>query len=212
MSWAIIALLLAVVAVGLILPGRLPRGLWELAGAALLFGVAGYAWQGRPGLPGAPRAAVESAPRFDEDMAKLRNSFGGQYGQTGQWLTLSDGLARQGRTREAANVIASGLRAQPDDAALWVGMGNALVLHGGGFLSPSAEYSYQRAVQLAPQSSAAPYFYGLALAQSGQYGPARRIWSDLRDRVPEKSPLHAELEGYLVRLDRILAGQDGAGR
>jgi len=212
MIWAMVMLLLAAVAAGLVLIGRLPRGLWELAGAALLFGIAGYAWQGSPGLPGASRAAAETAPRFDEDLAKLRNSFGGQYGQTGQWLTLSDGLARRGKTKEAANVIASGLRAQPDDAALWVGMGNALVLHGGGLISPSAEYSYQRAMQIAPQTSAAPFFYGLALAQSGQYAPARRIWSDLRSKVPEKSPLRAELDADLARLDRILAGQPGMAR
>lgn len=212
MSWAVIALLLAAVAAGLILPGRLPRSLWELAGAALLFGLAGYAWQGSPGLAGAPRAAVETAPRFDEELAKLRDSFGGQYGQTGQWLILSDGLARRGKTQEAANVIAAGLRARPDDAALWVGMGNALVLHGGGFISPSAEYSYNQAMRLAPQSAAAPFFYGLALADSGQYAPARKIWSDLRDKVPAESPLHAELTSYLARLDRILAGQAEAGR
>lgn len=212
MSWAMIALLLAAVAAGLILLGRLSRGLWELVGAALLIGIADYAWQGSPGLPGAPRAAADTAPRFDEDLAKLRNSFGGQYGKTGQWLTLSDGLARHGKTQEAANVIVSGLRAQPDDAALWVGLGNALVLHGDGFISPSAEYSYQRAMQLAPKASAAPFFYGLALAQSGQYGPARRIWGDLKERVPGESPLHAELEADLARLDRILAGQAGSGR
>ncbi|TNE42165.1 MAG: cytochrome C biosynthesis protein [Sphingomonadales bacterium] len=212
MSWVIVALLLACIVAGLTLLGRLPRSLWELTGAALLLGIAGYAWQGSPGLAGAPRAAADTAPRFDEDLAKLRNSFGGQYGQTAQWLTLSDGLARQGKTREAVNVIASGLRAQPDDVALWVAMGNALVLHGDGFISPSAEYSYNQAMHLAPQSSAAPFFYGLALAQSGQYGPARKIWGALKDRVPEQSPLHAELEAYLARLDRILAGQQGMGQ
>ncbi len=209
MNWAIIALLLVVVAAGLVLLGRLPRGLWELVGAALLIGVAGYAWQGSPGLAGAPREAADTAPRFDEDLAKLRNSFGGQYGQTGQWLTLSDGFARRGKTKEAVNVIVAGLRTQPDDPALWVGLGNALVLHGDGFISPSAEYSYQRAMQLAPQGSAAPFFYGLALAQSGQYAPARKVWAALKDRVPPESPLHAELEADLARLDRILSGQEG---
>ncbi len=212
MIWAMVVLLLAAVAAGLILIGRLSRGLWELAAAALLFGIAGYAWQGSPHVPGSPRDPVETAPRFDEDLAKLRNSFGGQYGQTGQWLTLSDGLARQGKTKEAANVIASGLKAQPDDPALWVGMGNALVFHGGGILSPSAEYSYQRAMQIAPQSSAAPFFYGLALAQSGQYAPARKIWTELRGRIPEESPLHAELGSYLARLDRLLGGQPSMGQ
>ena len=69
MNWTVIAVLPILAAAGLILLGRLPRSLWELAGAALLLGVAGYAWQGRPGLTGAPREAAETAPRFDEDLA-----------------------------------------------------------------------------------------------------------------------------------------------
>lgn len=206
MGWAIILLLAALSAVGLIALGRLPRTLWELTGAALLFGVAGYAWQGQPGLAGDPRDARQTAPRFDEDLAKLRRSFG-EYGEAGQWLTLSDGRARQGQTKEAANVLMSGLRANPENPALWVGMGNALVAHAQGILSPAAEYSYQQAMRLSPEGTAAPYFYGLALAQSGQYAPAAKIWQALSDRLPDEVPLQAQLKSNLAQIDRILAGQ-----
>jgi cytochrome c-type biogenesis protein CcmH/NrfG len=74
-------------------------------------------------------------------------------------------------------------------------------------VSPAASYSYEQAMRLAPANYAAPYFYGLALAQSGQYDAARKLWAALYARVPKDSPLHAELEADLARLDRILAGQ-----
>ena len=34
--------------------GRCPRVALELAGAALLLAIAGYGWQGSPGMPGKP--------------------------------------------------------------------------------------------------------------------------------------------------------------
>lgn len=207
MGWVITILLAVLIMAGLVLFGRLPRMLIELTGAALLLGIAGYAWQGRPSLPGSARDAAQTAPRFDEDLAKLRDAFGGRYGKAAPWITMSDGFARQGRTGDAANVLASGLRAEPRNADLWVAMGNALIAHSGGVVSPAAQYSFAQATTLAPRSSAAPYFYGLALAQSGQYAEARKVWGDLAARVTGGTPLHQMLQADLAQLDRILSGQ-----
>ena len=57
--------------------------------------------------------------------------------------------------------------------ALWVGLGNALVAHGEGLVSPAAAFAYRRAAQIAPEDPQAPYFYGLALAKSGQIARAK---------------------------------------
>jgi len=207
MGWVAALLLAALVMAALVLLGRLPRILIELAGAALLLGVAGYAWQGRPNLPGSPRDPAQTAPRFDEDLAKLRDAFGGRYGKAAPWITMSDGFARQGKTQDAANILISGLRAEPGNADLWVAMGNALIAHSGGVVSPAAQYSYRQAMSLAPQSSAAPYFYGLALAQSGQYAEARKVWGDLAAHVTAGTPLHQMLRADLAQLDVLLSGQ-----
>ncbi|HWU02932.1 MAG TPA: cytochrome C biosynthesis protein, partial [Novosphingobium sp.] len=59
MIWlAVIALAVAVFAV---LAGvlRAPRAGWEAIVAALMIGLAGYAAQGHPGVPGAPKSARE---------------------------------------------------------------------------------------------------------------------------------------------------------
>ena len=206
MGW-LIAFGLALVAAGAVIRfGRLPRATWELVAAALLIGIAGYAWQGKPGLAGAPRAAAEKAVPFDEKLAERRRALAERFGKAGQWLILSDGLGRQGKTREAANVLVSAVRSSPDDPNLWLGLGNALVAHGGGVLSPSAEFAYRKAVALDPAAPAAPYFYGLALAQSGQIGEARKLWAPLAARLPAGSGLREELEQKVALIDRMMAG------
>lgn len=60
----IIAIVLAVaVLAGLYIGGRCSRAAFELVVAALLAGVAGYAWQGHPDLPGRPLdAAANQVP------------------------------------------------------------------------------------------------------------------------------------------------------
>ncbi|CAN5353248.1 hypothetical protein BH10PSE12_BH10PSE12_19300 [soil metagenome] len=205
MGWIFAIGLAVLAAAAMVWLGRLPRTAWELLGAALLLGLAGYAWQGHPGLPGAPRNAEVMAAPFDEQMVARRLSLSPQFGKPGQWLTLSDGLGRQGKPREAANVLIAGLRDAPDDPAMWLGLGNALVAQGGDILSPSADFAYRRAMALAPQAPGAPYFYGLALARSGQLDAARGLWAPLAARLPEKSKLRAELERNVALIDGSLA-------
>ena len=208
MGWAIFALLAALTATGLIL-ARLPRKIWEMAGSVLLLGAAGYAWQGNPSLPGTVREGAQAILPFDEDMAKLRNAFAGTDNQAAPWITLSDGLARQGDYENAANALVAGVKSAPDNANLWVALGNMLITKSGGVVSPAADYSYRQAMRLAPEQSGAPYFHGLALAQSGQYDAALKIWAALYARVPPQSPLHAMLSAHLARLDSLMTQRGG---
>lgn len=202
-----IAVGLAVVAFGaLLLLGRIPRSAREISAAALLLGLAGYAWQGNPGLAGAPRVSRENAgDKFDEKLAQQRRGLAERYGPAGQWLMLSDGLGRQGKTREAANILLAGLRATPDDPNLWLGLGNALVAHADGVVSPGADFAYRRALTLDPEGPAPRYFYGLALARNGQLQAARDLWAPLAASAPAGSQVKAELDANIARIDSMLA-------
>ncbi len=207
MGWIIAAILLLLVLGALLLVGRMPRAAWEMTGAALLLGLAGYAWQGNPGMAGAPRAAAEKgAASFDEDLAKQRSGLAERYGPAAQWLMLSDGLGRRGQTKEAANVLLSGLKLTPRDANLWLGLGNALVAHGGGALSPGADFAFRQALRFAPDAPAPRYFYGLALAQAGRLRAARDQWAPLVAAAPDDSALKAQLRDNIARIDAMLAG------
>jgi cytochrome c-type biogenesis protein CcmH len=60
MGWIAIFALAALVYVALWKSGRCSRLALEISGAALLLGIAGYAWQGKPDMPGNP---VSQSPR-----------------------------------------------------------------------------------------------------------------------------------------------------
>lgn len=205
-GWLIAAAFAICLMTLLIVIGRIPRASWELTAAALLLGLAGYAWQGNPGLAGTPRNPATSASgQFDEQLAEQRRGLAERYGPAGQWLMLSDGLGRQGKTKEAANVLLAGLKQSPDDPNLWLGVGNALVAHAGGVVSPGADFAYRRAMTLDPEGPAPRYFYGLALVRAGQLQAARELWAALAASAPEGSKIKAELELNIARIDAILA-------
>ena len=205
-GWVIAAAFAICLMVLLVAVGRIPRVSWELTAAALLLGLAGYAWQGNPGLAGAPRnAAASTGKQFDEQVAEQRRGMAERYGPAGQWLMLSDGLGRQGKTKESANVLLAGIKQSPGDPNLWLGLGNALVAHAGGVVSPSADFAYRRAMSLDPQAPAPPYFYGLALVRAGQLQAARDLWAPLAARAPEGSKIKQELEFNIERIDAMLA-------
>ena len=153
----------------------------QLAAAALLVGASGYALQGRPGLAGSPRAAAAS--REVVPLTGLRAAFFGEFAQSGHWLLMSDSMARNGRTADAAGILRSAVREHPNDVALWVGLGNALVDHSG-MLTPAAQLAYRRAAELAPGHPAAPFFLGLALARSGDRDGALALWRQILAEAP----------------------------
>ena len=66
---------------------------------------------------------------------------------------------------------------------MWIGLGNALVDHAHG-LTPPAELAYRRAAELAPDSPAPPFFYGLALARSGDREAAVSLWRNVLAKAP----------------------------
>jgi cytochrome c-type biogenesis protein CcmH/NrfG len=205
MTGLIIALLIALVAgAGIMLAARVSPLRAAPVATALLLGLAGYAWQGSPGLAGKPVTAGTGAAKFDEALAAKRHEIGERISSATKWLVVSDAMARQGKTEKAANVLLSGLRENPDDPNLWVGMGNALMVHSNGTLTPAADYSFRKALALQPQGVSPNYFYGLALAESGQFEASRKVWLALAARLPEDMPLRTELIRNIALLEALI--------
>jgi cytochrome c-type biogenesis protein CcmH len=210
MTWVLILVLAAVAFGAMAFVLKLPRAGWEITGAALLFGISGYALQGHPGLPGAPRAAVEDPKVADAELIKQRAEMGDQFGKGQSWLVLSDALARQGQYRASADVLGKAVQAQPGDADLWVALGNALVGHSEGMITPAAQFAFQKAAKISPEHPGPPFFMGLALAQSGRLADARAIWAELLARSPADAPYRADLQARLARIDSMLAASGQA--
>ena len=210
MTWVLILLVALAVFVAMVWALKLPRNGWEWVGAALLLGLAGYAQQGAPGDAGAPKEPVETAKTADEALIAQRQSMGAAFGSGQSWLIVADGLARRGQYGAAAQVLRSAVRQNPRDADLWVALGNALVGHGNGFISPAAQFAFQRAATISPEHPGPPFFMGLALAQSGRLAEARTIWAELLARAPAQAGYRADLEARLARIDTMIAAQPGA--
>lgn len=204
MIWVLLILLALGVFLVLALVLKLPRAGWELAGTALLAGIAGYALQGHPGLEGAPKDAVENAKAADEAMLKARQEMGEGFGPGQSWMVLADGLSRNGQYGAAATVLGKAVKENPQDADLWLALGNALVGHSDGMITPAAQFAFQKAADISPEHPGPPFFFGLALAQSGRLAEARAIWQQLLERTPPDAPWREPLTGEIARIDAML--------
>jgi cytochrome c-type biogenesis protein CcmH len=184
---------------------RRDRGALQFTAAALLLALAGYAWQGRPGLAGAPKSAPERVQLPDSEFAKTREDMLGRFDQAAAWLNMADSFQRRGNTQMAAELLQGAVRRTPRNPDLWVGYGNALVIHGGGMMNPAAQLAFERAASLAPDHPAPRFFYGLALAQSGDYAGAERIWREIVANAPPDAEYRRIVEERLSAIEQARA-------
>ncbi|MFL6764074.1 MAG: tetratricopeptide repeat protein [Sphingomicrobium sp.] len=181
MGWLMLALLIAV-SVALLWQLHVRGGFLTAGVAALLLGASGYALQGSPGLAGAP---AKGGGRHDVfPLTEARHAFFGYFTPAESWLRISEALARDGKSEDAVGILQNAVKRYPGDPQLWIGLGNALVDHARG-LTPPAELAYRRAAELVPGHPAAPFFYGLALARSGDRQAAVAIWQRILGNAPK---------------------------
>lgn len=204
MGWVLFLVFAGATGLALWRSRKLDRNALELTGAALLLALAGYAWQGSPTVPGNPVKAVDAADT-GEVPADLRKTFASSMNAEGQWLSLADALIQAGRPRAAVSLLAEATRKAPDNPDVWVGLGNALVVQGGGQLSPAAQFAFERAATISPNHPGPPFFLGLGLAQAGKLDEAGEVWRALLARAPADAPWKADLEARLAQIDQLPA-------
>ena len=186
----------------------LPRSGYALTGVALTLGLAGYAWQGSADLPGAPTAARPAPPQDQQTIIAARRAMFGGNVPPARYVAVADGFARRGQTEDAAGFLKLAVRENPHDAEAWVALGNVLVSHAQGNLTPAAVEAYQRAERLAPGSPAPHYFAGLALLRAGRAPDTRQAWTAALERVPADAPYRPIIAGQLARLDQAIRAID----
>jgi cytochrome c-type biogenesis protein CcmH len=174
---------------------KLRGPLLTMAAAAIAFGCAGYALQGRPELDGTPRASAGRSPPMP--VAGARHALMGQFDYSDTWLNMADALASRGNTKDSVNLLRTQVTRRPNDYKLWVGLGNALFDHSR-TLSPAARYAYARAAQLAPGYPAPPFFLGLAEARSGNPAEAVRLWRGILANAPANASWRPMVEDGIL--------------
>jgi len=197
MGWALMIGIALLTGAGLFWFVRRDKGAMQFLAAALLLALAGYAWQGHPGMAGNPKAPPERQSLPDNDFQNLHPDLLGRFDNAWVWTNLADGYQRRGDTQSAAQVLENAVRRHPRDADLWVAYGYALVVHGGNLMSPAAQLAFQRAAAIAPNHPGPRFFYGLALAQGGNYDEAERVWRELLRTIPAESQFRTITEQRL---------------
>ncbi len=202
MIWVfgLIAVLLITVGVGLWRFAKMPRVALEMTGAALFLGIAGYAWQGNPMQPGNPVESAASKPPPEEISAALRKATLAKFGAEGEILAYADAYIKSGHSQAAVSAVRAGLLKSPNNPDLWVGLGNALVVHSDGQMSPAAQFAFEKAATLSPNHPGPPFFLGLGLAQAGKMDDAGQVWRGLLSRAPDGAPWKADLEARLAEI------------
>jgi cytochrome c-type biogenesis protein CcmH len=190
---------------------KAPRQGWEAIGAALLIGLAGFAFQASPAQPGAPKQAEQRADTAGQALVEARRQLASAGGAVAanRWVVIADALARNGQYADAAGVVLGAVENEPNNAEAWLALANNLTAHAEGNLTPAALYAYGRAGQANPQDPGPPFFLGLALASSGKLVEGRALWADLLERSPADVPWRGDLQARLERLDAFIAAQGG---
>ena len=182
---------------------KLPRQGWTLMGAALMFGLAGYAVQGSPSQPASPRAQVADVEQNGEFLVSLRRAFFDPETLPSRFVVTSDAFARRGQYENAARFLDNAVRADPNDAEAWVALGNALVEHAGGQLGPASLLAYQKANAADENNPAARYFTGLAWLRSDEPGRTLVLWQSVLDDAPDDAAWLPLVREQVARLEQL---------
>jgi len=203
-GWAIFAAMALLLLGVLAWPVRLARPALMLVAAALFTAAAGYAWQGSPGLPGAPSAAADQPLRPDTLFASERLRFLNHYGETGVALGTADAFHRMGEDEAAAWLMRNAIAKRPKDPDLRIGYAYALFTLAHRQMTPAVLLAFDRADGVAQADNpTSAYFRGLAYLESRDLDDASQTWRAILARLPAGSPWAKPLQERLELLDLI---------
>ncbi len=204
MIWALVIGLAVVAFAFIAFAFRLPRAAWTTAAAALALGLAGYAAQGSPELPGAPKSAAPTVPGEGANLVDMRRALYPEDQARPNALVTADGFARNDQYADAAGFLLSAVQDNPHDGEAWLALGNVLVAQAEGALTPAAQLAYRRAEAAAPDSPGVPFFIGVAELNQGRFTDTRQLWSEAAQRAPEGSDARKLIEQRIGRLDALM--------
>ena len=204
MSWLPVLLLALLTFVGAVFLLKLPRSVWALFGAALLFGLAGYAEQGVPGMPAAPGQNARENGADGDLVVEGRREFFDTDTLPSRSMITSDAFARRGDFENAVGFARAAAQENPGDIEAWTGLGNALVEHANGTLSEAAEFAYARAKATDPGNAAADYFHGIVLIRNSRFDEGRELWAAALEAAPEDARYRGDLANRLAALDAAI--------
>jgi len=203
--------LLAVLSLGALLAiGRFKGGLWQIAAAAILLGMTGYALQGRPGVPASIAKPLGGKEDVAVQLVEMRADMDQSFGGAKRWLVTADSFAKQGDYGLSASYIQAGLRQNPDDPDLWSALGLQLMLASDGQMSPPAQLAFDKARSIRPNYPAPYYFAGLSRLFDGDLNSAILLWEKALSLATPKAKWRQRLESQLQAAKTLQVQARGA--
>lgn len=193
-------------------PIRDRRVVFAAAAASALGAMAIYAVLGDPGYVDQPFAArldqwtrqaqADPASLPPEQLAKvLERRAEGRETDPRFWFLLGEVRAQAGDAIGAAQAYETALRADPNRAEAWVGLGQALVQLGEGRVEGQAVDAFRRALALDPGSTVARYFLGRGEIDAGRRAEGVALWRSLLAELPPSDTRRAALEADIARAE-----------
>lgn len=196
MGWLPVILLVVAIAAALYPFARRDKGALQFLAAAMLLALAGYSWQGRPGQAGSPKSAEAPRQVPDDDFAVLHPDLLGRFDRAFAWMQMADADRRNGNPLGSAQILESAVRANPRSYSLWIAYAYSLVAvsngpeNPSGMFGPASQLAFERAYRLAPNHPGPMFFYGLALARTGNFDAAEQVWRQQLQNLGSGYPLY----------------------
>ena len=135
--------------------------------AAVAVAAAGYLSTGHPLLADRPASPVPPDTLAVQSFADARQRWLTAAGEVGAWLTLAEALEEGGRTTDAVEALDEALKKNPNSPDLWIGLGNALVVHADGAVTHAARLAYAKGESLGARRPDLVRFRRMACARLG---------------------------------------------
>lgn len=204
-GWIALALLAAVSLAGLILLGRLQKGYWQIAAAAVLLGMTGYALQGRPAVQSAPAKSLAAKEDAAVQLVEMRADMDQSFSGAKRWLITADSFAKQGDYKLSASYIQAGLKQNPQDPDLWSALGLQLMLASNGEMSMPAQLAFDKARAIRPNYPSPYYFGGLSRLFNGDIDGAILFWEKTLSLATPNAKWKPRLESQLANAKSLQA-------
>jgi len=204
-TWIAIGVMtLLALGAGLLLAGD-ARRVWTLFASALVFALAGYAWQGSPGQPGSTRQMVVDVSPTSETLIDARRAFYNVEGiMPSRFVVTADGFSRRGQHRDAAGLLRNGVNENPQDGEAWLALALALTEQTRGQVTPAVGFAFERARATSPGNPAPGYFRGIVAMRSGALAEAREFWAQALAESDEDALGREYVAQQLERLDGVM--------
>lgn len=197
-GWVAMSLMAVISLAALVLIGRLQKGYWQLAAAAVLLGMTGYALQGRPSVQSSPAKSLAAKEDAAVQLVEMRADMDQSFGGAKRWLVTADAFAKQGDYKLSASYIQAGLKQNPKDPDLWSALGLQLMLASNGEMSMPAQLAFDKARAIRPNYPAPYYFAGLSRLFAGNIDSAILFWEKTLSLATPKAKWKPRLESQLA--------------